>query len=104
MRIRSVDVPRALIEAPRNGSLVIFVGAGASRDPPSGLPDFRRLAADIAADASVEVTDDQLEQPDILLGDLEDRHDVNVHRRVADPLGAGSSPPHPPPQTTAAPA
>ena len=54
MRIRSVDVPRALIEAHRNGSLVIFVGAGASRDPPSGLPDFRRLAADIAADASVD--------------------------------------------------
>ena len=34
MLIRSVDVPRALIEAHRNGRLVIFVGAGASRDAP----------------------------------------------------------------------
>ena len=66
-------MPRALIEAHRNGSLVIFVGAGASRAAPSGLPDFRRLAADVAADVSVDVTDDQLEQPDVLLGDLEDR-------------------------------
>src|SRR5438045_538207 len=94
MWIRAVDMPRALIEAHRNGSLVIFVGAGASRDSPSGLPDFRQLAADIAADASVEVTDDQLEQPDILLGDLEDRHEVDVHQRVADLLGVGSSRPN----------
>ena len=94
MWIRSVDIPRALIEAHQNGSLVIFVGAGASRDLPSGLPDFRRLAADIAADASVEVTDDQLEQPDILLGDLEDRPDFNVHRRVAVRLGGETSRPN----------
>jgi Domain of unknown function (DUF4020)/SIR2-like domain len=94
MWIRSVDVPRALIEAHRNGSLVIFVGAGASRDVPSGLPDFRRLAADIAADAGVEVTEDQLEQPDILLGDLEDRPDFNVHRRVSVQLGGETSRPN----------
>jgi SIR2-like protein/uncharacterized protein DUF4020 len=94
MRIRAVDMPRALIEAHREGSLVIFVGAGASRDAPSGLPDFRRLAADIAADAGVEVTDDQLEQPDILLGDLKDRHSVDVHRRVADRLAVQSSQPN----------
>ena len=59
-----------------------------------GLPDFRRLAADVAADVSVDVTNDQLELPDVLLGDLEDRPDVNVHRRVADRLGVESSRPN----------
>src|SRR5712691_1308422 len=94
MRIRSVDVPRKLIEAHRKGDLVIFVGAGASVDPPSGLPDFRRLAAAVAFDAGVDATDAELDRPDFLLGDLEDQRGINVHRRVAERLGVASSRPN----------
>ena len=82
------------MEALRDDRLVIFVGAGASIASPSDLPDFRRLAGDIAADASVIATDEELDRTDILLGDLEDQHDVDVHRRVADIIGTEASRPN----------
>jgi hypothetical protein len=88
------DVPLALVEAQREGSLVIFVGAGASMGAPSSLPDFRTLTAVIAADASVTPTPEELNQPDILLGDLDDRHGVDVHLRVASIVGATDSRPN----------
>lgn len=88
------DVPLALVEAQREGSLVIFVGAGASMGTPSSLPDFRTLTAAIAADASVTPTREELNQPDILLGDLDDRHGVDVHLRVASIIGAADSRPN----------
>lgn len=90
---RGVDVPLPLIKALRDGSLVIFVGAGASRASPSDLPDFRELTAAIAADACVPVADADLDDPDILLGKLEDMQ-VDVHRQVADRIGVGSSQPN----------
>ena len=71
MWFADTDVPLALVEAQREGSLVIFVGAGASMGTPSSLPDFRTLTAAIAADASVTPTPEELNQPDVLLGDLE---------------------------------
>jgi hypothetical protein len=88
------DVPLALVEAQREGSLVIFVGAGASMGAPSSLPDFRTLTAAIAADASVTPTPEELNQPDILLGDLGDRHGVDVHLRVASIVGVTDSRPN----------
>lgn len=94
MWIRDVDVPEALIDAHRSGKLVIFVGAGASRASPSDLPDFRALTAAIAADANVTVTDTELDTPDVLLGELEDRHEVDVHVRVAARIGVQSSQPN----------
>lgn len=94
MWIRDVDVPEALIDAHRNGKLVIFVGAGASRASLSDLPDFRGLTAAIAADANVTVTEQQLDHPDVLLGELEDRHEVDVHVRVAARMGVPSSLPN----------
>src|SRR5947209_342331 len=93
MWIREVDFPQALIEAHREGKLVIFVGAGASRDTPSDLPDFRTLTADIAADAGVVVTEPELERPDVLLGRIEDAN-VDVHKRVASLIGRPSSRPN----------
>jgi len=94
MWIRDVDIPRALVEAHQNGKLVIFVGAGASRGSPSDLPDFRQLTRDIAAEAQVAVTDDQLDEPDIFLGDLEDQYDVDVHVRVAARIDVAASQPN----------
>lgn len=93
MWIRDVDFPEALIEAHRAAKLVIFIGAGASRDAPSDLPDFRTLAADIAADAQVAVIDGELQQPDVLLGRLADQQ-VDVHRRLAARIGVPSSKPN----------
>src|SRR5690348_16436311 len=45
---REVDIPVKLIAAATTGRLVLFVGAGASVDPPSNLPMFPDLAAQIA--------------------------------------------------------
>jgi hypothetical protein len=95
MWIRDVDFPEPLLEAHRAGELVIFAGAGASLDPPSGLPDFRALAAGIAADAQVGDTGDHdLDRPDVFLGHLADDRHVDVHSRVAAVLGNPSSKPN----------
>lgn len=93
MWIRDVDFPPPLIEAHQAARLVIFVGAGASRDSPSDLPDFLTLTRDIVAEAQVEVTDGELRQSDVLLGRLADQH-VDVHRRVAVRIGMPSSNPN----------
>jgi hypothetical protein len=47
-----VDLPEALLEAQQEGRLVAFVGAGVSRNAPSGLPLFASLAQDVACDAA----------------------------------------------------
>jgi hypothetical protein len=70
MWIREVDFPAALIDAHRAGELVIFVGAGASRDGPSSLPDFRTLTAQIAAEAQAHATKHDLDRPDVFLAHL----------------------------------
>lgn len=41
---QEVEVPGELVSAHAEGRLVLFVGAGASIGPPSGLPTFRKLA------------------------------------------------------------
>lgn len=52
MRITEhVDIPESLIDAQRNGTLVVFVGAGVYIGPPSNLPDFEQLAAQVAGGA-----------------------------------------------------
>lgn len=48
-----VVLPRDLITVHRKGDLVIFVGAGASVDPPSRLPLFKELTRQLAERASV---------------------------------------------------
>ncbi|MBF6555942.1 MAG: DUF4020 domain-containing protein [Acidimicrobiales bacterium] len=93
MWIREVDFPEAVIEAQRKGTLVLFIGAGASRDAPSDLPDFRMLAAEIAADSNVEVSDRELDHPDLLLGRLADGG-VDVRLRVKNRIGVESSVPN----------
>ncbi len=48
MRISDIEFPKELINAQREGTLVIFAGAGVSMDPPSKLPNFLALATKIA--------------------------------------------------------
>ena len=49
MWFRDIEVPQRVVDAHRAGTLVLFVGAGASLDPPSDLPSFEGLVAEIAA-------------------------------------------------------
>lgn len=92
--IGEVDIPEALIGAQRDDRLVIFVGAGASCVLPSGLPLFRQMAEIIVAGSGVSVTEGDLDSPDVLLGDVEDQHGVDVHQRVAALIGVESSRPN----------
>jgi len=90
--IGDVDIPEELVEAARAGSLVVFVGAGASRDAPANLPDFRQLTSDIASEANISFQPDELASPDRLLGRIGDAG-VDVHRRVRAHIDLpGSSP------------
>lgn len=95
MYIRAANLPDDLIRAHAEGELVLFVGAGASRDAPSSLPDFVSLAREIveAVHAKEADLESALAQPDLLLGRLNDAgHDV--HRLVADRLQPPGSAPN----------
>ncbi|HEX4959330.1 MAG TPA: SIR2 family protein, partial [Thermoanaerobaculia bacterium] len=48
MRLASVDLPHAVLDAQQEGRLVIFAGAGVSIPRPSRLPSFKVLAKKIA--------------------------------------------------------
>ena len=48
MKIGDIDFPEPLLNALRDGKLVIFAGAGVSMGPPACLPDFKSLANTIA--------------------------------------------------------
>ena len=88
MWISGVDIPEELVRAARSGSLVLFVGAGASRDAPASLPSFTGLTTQIADEAGVPQLD--AESSDVFLGRLDDSR-VDVHERVRahlDPPGS----------------
>jgi hypothetical protein len=90
--IRDVDVPSELVAASRAGELVLFVGAGASRDRPAGLPDFRALIEEIGRAVDSPPTQEDVRHPDVYLGRLADRG-VAVHQLVANAINrAGSQP------------
>ena len=93
MWIRNVYLPADLINAYRAGNLVIFVGAGASMDPPAALPNFVQLTKRIAADAHVDVKDSEFEVPDRVLGRIEDRG-VDVHHIIKTIIGDPASRPN----------
>jgi hypothetical protein len=88
----NVEVPQDLIEAHRRGELVIFVGAGASMGPPSNLPDFNGLTAEIAADAGVDFLPG--EPPDTVLGKADANPLMDVHGRIATKIGNPASRPN----------
>jgi len=48
MRLASVDLPHAVLDAQQEGRLVVFAGAGVSIPHPSRLPSFKLLAERIA--------------------------------------------------------
>jgi hypothetical protein len=88
--IGDVDIPEELVAAARAGTLVLFVGAGASRDAPANLPDFRLLTEQIATEAAIDIEPGELDKPDELLGRIADLG-VDVHLRVRSLIDAPGS-------------
>ncbi len=78
MLIRGINFPDELVRASRNGRLVIFVGAGVSKPPPSNYPDFAELAEEVATGQSLKRGELDIDR---FLGRLED-HGVQVHHIV----------------------
>jgi len=91
-----VEIPRELINAHEAGELVIFVGAGASMGPPSNLPSFSGLTEIIRDETQLkDVVGDLRNQPlDEIMGDIEEKYDVDVHLRAAVHTGKKSSLPN----------
>jgi hypothetical protein len=91
--IRGVEIPGKLVQAHREGRLVLFVGAGASVDPPSSLPTFGQLAAEIVEQSRVDPL--KLSAAlDVRLGELDEWFSVDVHARVAQRIGDPASQPN----------
>ena len=79
----NVDFPVPLVEAHRDGSLVLFVGAGASKAWPSDLPNFWDLAKGIAGQLHQPWSDSDADHVEAFLGKLDGLDDVDVHQLVA---------------------
>ena len=83
MKIAGVDFPEPLLNALRDGRLVVFAGAGVSMGPPAGLPSFGRLAEQVAEGTGQSIRNAETE--DQFLGRLKDRG-TDVHQRAAQIL------------------
>ncbi|MCP3963606.1 MAG: hypothetical protein GY719_37700 [bacterium] len=91
MRFGTIEIDWELINSLETDRLVLFVGAGVSVDPPSGLPLFDVLATRIA-DNSLERQDN--EPIERFLGRVELDGKVKVHRRAAHILARSNSRPN----------
>ena len=84
MKISGIDFPEPLLNALRDGELIVFAGAGVSMGEPANLPNFKRLARAIGQGTGEELQDD--EQEDSYLGRLQHQKGVQVHERAAQEL------------------
>ena len=89
MKIRSINFHEKLIDAQREGSLVIFAGAGVSMGPPSNYPSFIGLVEEIASWAGKEWRK-EVEPPERCLGRLV-HEGKNVHEQVVRLLSSPDS-------------
>ena len=83
MKIANIDFPKPLLNALRDGELVVFAGAGVSMGKPACLPGFEDLANRIAQGTG-KVRQEK-ETIDRFLGQLQDEG-VKVHDRVTREL------------------
>lgn len=87
-KLGTIVFPDCILDALRDGELVVFAGAGVSMGPPSNLASFEKLANDIAFGTG-QVASDPLDR---FLGQLQHRK-VSVHERAAQLLSrVGSAP------------
>jgi len=90
MRIKGVEFDDRLLAAQREGSLVVFAGAGVSMGPPSNYPSFKELAEKIGKLARDKIKND--EPNEYYFGRLVLR-DFPVHERVKHLLSDSASKP-----------
>ena len=83
MKIGGVDFPEPVLNALRDGRLVVFAGAGVSMGPPARLPSFRKLAEKVAEGTGKFIKSPEGE--DQFLGRLKE-DGVRVHQRAAEGL------------------
>lgn len=88
MWIGQVDFPREVLDAQRDGNLVIFAGAGVSMADPANCPSFWQLACDIGDEP---VPDKESRALDRYLGRLH-REGVRVHEQAHRILGESLEP------------
>jgi len=91
MRLGEIELPWEIIDSIEEESLVIFVGAGASVDPPSNLPLFPKLTERIAEGSLTKETNEPLDR---FLGRVEQAGRIHVHRRAAQLLSEPESAPN----------
>ena len=91
MKISGIDYPEPLLNALRDGKLVVFAGAGVSMGEPANLPSFRRLAETVAQGSGEARLDH--EQDDRFLGRLQHKG-VNVHALAVDKLSSSDPKPN----------
>ena len=87
MRLEFAELPDPLVQAHKNGRLVLFVGAGASKAAPSSLPLFDGLASRVAErlDVAAEGTAEERLQELTVRG-------LNVHAVVHEIISASEAP------------
>ena len=83
MRIGGVEFPEPLLNALRDGRLVVFAGAGVSMGPPASLPDFGGLARQVAEGTGLSTGEGEPE--DRFLGLLKSAG-TDVHQIAAQRL------------------
>lgn len=92
MRVEGADLPEPLVEAHANGRLALFIGAGASTDPPANLPIFNELARKIASRTMGSCLGES--DPARLLDRLCNEYDINVHAEIRTVLTEGQPSPN----------
>jgi SIR2-like domain/Domain of unknown function (DUF4020) len=88
MWIGQVDFPREVLDAQRDGNLVIFAGAGVSKGDPANCPTFWELASAIGGKPAPDKKDEAL---DHYLGRLHQKG-VEVHKQACRILGESPEP------------
>ena len=78
MKIAGIDFPEEILDALRDGNLVVFAGAGVSKA--AGLPDFKELSEQIAEGSGKKQEDGETEHEFL---DRLKSCKVNVHNRAA---------------------
>ena len=84
MKIAGIDFPKPLLNALRDGELIVFAGAGVSMGDPANPPSFKCLARAIGQGTGEALQGDELE--DSYLGRLQHQKGVQVHERAAQEL------------------
>lgn len=79
-----------VLDAQRKGRLVVFAGAGVSKEQPAGLPLFCELVERIAGR---DLEDSERRRPDRVLGKLADEAKIPVHEFAKKILGRDTSTP-----------